>query len=98
MEKEYQVIEDKELIAMKIPSTPDSWKFLDGSVVESLTEAYETYFQKTGVKKFQFDASVMPAEIYSVSTKKVEVEKEEPTTYSMYGEMYGSYSQENENK
>ena len=97
MENKVEVIEDKKLIALKLPDTPDSWKFMDGSVVPSLTEAYETYFQKTGIKVFSFDASKVPAEIYSVSVTEKEIIPEAPQTFSMYGDVYGSYSQQEEN-
>ena len=89
---ETEIVERKELIALKIPDTPDSWKFLDNRVVDSLTEAYEVYFQGTGVKAFHFDASEVPAKIYAVHTDEVEIKKEPVKTYSLYGD----YSQSNE--
>lgn len=97
MESKIEKVENKELIAMKLPETPDSWKFIDGSIVKSLTEAYETYFQKTGVKQFSFDATKVPAEIYAVSITEKEIIPEAPPTFSMYGDVYGTYSQQNEN-
>ena len=97
MESKVEIVENKKLIALKLPDTPDSWKFLDGSIAKSLTEAYETYFQNTGVKTFSFDATKVPAEICAISIEEREIVPETPPTFSMYGDVYGTYSQKNEN-
>jgi hypothetical protein len=97
MENKIEKIENKKLIALKVPDTADSWKFIDGQMVTSITEAYETYFQKTGIKTFGFDATKVPAEIYAITITEKEIIPEAPPTFSMYGDVYGTYSQQNEN-
>lgn len=64
----------------------DNWVLVGDKVVhESLTEALEAFFDKTGFKgSYRLDP--MDSKLYAIETNEVETKKEEPKTFSLYGE------------
>jgi len=79
-------MELKKEIYRRVPPG-DRWKELnvnDETVYESLTDALEHHFQKTGVRQYYIDAA--GGYIYKVD--EVEDPIEPPKQYSIYGDGY----------
>ena len=82
---EFETVEQKQLIAERVPPG-DRWCLLGNSTVyESLTDTLEAYFQKTQFNK-AFYLDPIGSALYSVDRVEVEVEQEPVKEYSFYGE------------
>ncbi len=85
---EFETVEQKQLIAKRVPPG-DRWALVDEpSVVHStLTETLEAYFKKT-----QFNAAFyldpIGSALYSVARVEVEVKPEPIKTFDFYGDGY----------
>ena len=84
---EFQTVEQKQLIADRVPPG-DRWALTadpSRQVHESLTEALEAYFQQT-----QFNAAFyldpIGGKLYAVERTEVEIEPEPIKEFSFYGE------------
>ena len=84
---EFQTVENKKLIAERVPPG-DRWTLTaDPSKVihESLTDSLEAYFQQT-----QFNAAFyldpIGGKLFAVSREEVEIEPEPIKEFSFYGE------------
>lgn len=81
------VVNTEKVIVLKRVPPGDRWKSIiyneQSEPFNSLTEALEFHFQKSG--ETQFYISARDGEVSVVKTKEVEVEKEIPK-YSLYGE------------
>jgi len=82
---EFETVEQKQLIAERVPPG-DRWSLLgDGAVYESLTDTLEAYFQKTQFNK-AFYLDPIGGALYAVDRVEVEIEEEPAKEYSFYGE------------
>ena len=86
---EFQTVENKQLIADRVPPG-DRWALTaDPSrvVYESLTDTLEAYFQKT-----QFNAAFyldpIGGKLFAVQREEVEVQPEPIKTFDFYGDSY----------
>lgn len=82
---ETKIEEIKEVILIRIPPG-DKWQDSDNPaspILESLTDALEWYFQKTGETNFYLAAREGTVSV--VKTEEVKVEKQ-IKTFSLYGE------------
>jgi len=86
MEKEIQ--EQKQLIA-KRRAPGDRWSLVDdpNTVISSLTETLEKYFQKTKFNK-AFYLDPIGGALYSVDRVEIEKEPEPIKTFDFYGDGY----------
>jgi|15BtaG_2_1085339.scaffolds.fasta_scaffold03605_2 hypothetical protein len=86
-DKDKVITEYNTLIAVRIPPG-DNW-ILKGEEEKdpypSLTEALEAYFQMSQFKG-EYRLSPLSGELFAILTEEVEPIKEEPKTYSIYGE------------
>jgi hypothetical protein len=82
-----KIIEHNELIATRVPPG-DRWSLVGDpkkEVFGNLTDALEAFFHQTNFNgAFRLDP--MDSKLYAIQTSKVEVKKEAPKTYGMYGE------------
>ena len=82
---EFETVEQKQLIAERVPPG-DRWSLLGDSIVhESLTDALEAYFQKTKFNK-AFYLDPIGSALYAVDRVEVEIQQEPVKEYSFYGE------------
>jgi hypothetical protein len=82
---EFETVEQKQLIAKRVPPG-DRWSLLSDEIIyESLTDTLEAYFQKTKFNK-AFYLDPIGSALYSVDRVEVEVEQEPVKEYSFYGE------------
>jgi hypothetical protein len=82
---EFETVEQKQLIAKRVPPG-DRWSLTsDGEVYESLTDTLEAYFQKTKFNK-AFYLDPIGSALYAVDRVEVEVKQEPIREYSFYGE------------
>ena len=82
---EFETVEQKQLIAKRVPPG-DRWSLLgDGVVYESLTDTLEAYFQQTQFNK-AFYLDPIGSALYAIDRVEVEVEQEPIREYSFYGE------------
>ena len=82
---EFETVEQKQLIAKRVPPG-DRWCLISGEMVyESLTDTLEAYFQQTKFNK-AFYLDPIGSALYSVDRIEVEVEQEPVKEYSFYGE------------
>lgn len=84
---EFETVEQKQLIAKRVPPG-DRWSLIadpSSKVHESLTEALEAYFRET---KFNaaFYLDPLGGALYAVERQEVEVEPEPIKEFSFYGE------------
>ena len=82
-----KVTEHSQLIATRVPPG-DKWTLVDDKkkiIHESLTDALEAYFQKTG-QKCEFRLAPLDSKLYSIIPHEEEIIPEEPKEFSMYGE------------
>ena len=84
---EFQTIEQKQLIADRVPPG-DRWALtadLSKQVHESLTDTLEAYFQQT-----QFNAAFyldpIGGKLYAVKREEIEIEPDPVKEFSFYGE------------
>ena len=82
-----KIVEHNELIAKRVPPG-DRWTLTGDpkkEVFPNLTDALEAFFHQTGFSgAYRLDP--MDSKLYAIQTSKVEVKKEAPKTYGMYGE------------
>jgi len=84
---EKKVVEHNELIANRVPPG-DRWALVGDpkkEIFPNITDALEAFFHQTGFNgAFRLDP--MDSKLYAIRTDEVEIKKEEPKVYSMYGE------------
>mgnify|MGYP001213904973 FL=1 len=82
-----KVVEHNELIATRVPPG-DRWSLVGDpkkEVFNTLTDALEAFFHQTNFNgAFRLDP--MDSKLYAIQTSEVEVKKDKPKVYSMYGE------------
>ena len=86
---EFQTVENKQLIAERVPPG-DRWALTaDPSkiVYESITEALEAYFQQTRFNA-AFYLDPLGGKLYAVKREEVEIEPEPIKTFDFYGDNY----------
>ena len=86
---EFQTVENKQLIADRVPPG-DRWALIaDPSkvVYESITEALEAYFQQTRFNA-AFYLDPLGGKLYAVKREEVEIEPEPIKTFDFYGDNY----------
>ena len=86
---EFQTVENKQLIAERVPPG-DRWALTaDPSkiVYESITEALEAYFQQTRFNT-AFYLDPLGGKLYAVKREEVEIEPEPIKTFDFYGDNY----------
>jgi len=86
---EFQTVENKQLIADRVPPG-DRWALTaDPSkvVYESITEALEAYFQQTRFNA-AFYLDPIGGKLYAVKREEVEIEPEPIKTFDFYGDNY----------
>ena len=80
-------VEHNELIATRTPPG-DRWVLVGDpkkEVFTTLTDALEAFLNQTGFKgSYRLDP--MDSKLYAIQTNEVEVKKEEPKMFSLYGE------------
>ena len=84
---EFQTVENKQLIAKRVPPG-DRWSLVadpSGNVYDTLTDTLEAYFQMT---KFNaaFYLDPIGGKLFAVSREEVEIEPEPIREFSFYGE------------
>lgn len=83
MKKEKQ--EFLEVIATRVPPG-DRWTLVgDKKMHNSITEALEAWFQKTG-EKAEFRLAPLDSKLYVIRTEEVEIKPEEPKKFNIYGD------------
>ena len=84
---EKKTIEHNELTATRVPPG-DRWTLVGDpkkEVFANLTDALEAFFHQTGFNgAYRLDP--LDSKLYAIQTSKVEVKKEAPKVYGMYGE------------
>ena len=84
---EKQVVEHNQLIATRVPPG-DRWSLVGDpkkEVFNTLTDTLEAFLNQTGFKgSYRLDP--MDSKLYAIQTNEVEVKKEEPKMFSLYGE------------
>jgi len=74
-----------EVIATRIPPG-DRWSLVDNKTIHnSITEALEAWFQKTG-EKAEFRLAPLDSKLYVIRTEEVEIKPEEPKKFNIYGD------------
>ena len=84
---EKQVVEHNQLIATRVPPG-DRWSLVcdpNKEVFNTLTDALEAFLNQTGFKG-SYRLNHMDSKLYAIQTNEVEVKKEEPKMFSLYGE------------
>ena len=74
-----------ELIATRVPPG-DRWTLVNDKVVHNtLTEALEAWFAKSG-EKAEFRLAPLDSKLYVIRSKEVEIKPEPLKSYSLYGD------------
>ena len=84
---EKKVVEHNELIATRVPPG-DRWSLVGDpkkEVFGNLTDALEAFFHQTGFQK-NIRHTPLDSKFTNITSSEVEVKKEAPKVYSMYGE------------
>lgn len=91
METLYEQVEDKELIATRVPPG-DNWELNNrelgieaGTVYEGLVNTLSQYMRKTGFKG-HYRLEPLEGKLYKITQQQVEVKKPQPQVYDIYGE------------
>jgi len=80
-----EVQEHLELIANRVPPS-DRWTLVGDKVIHnSLTEALEAWFQKSG-EKAEFRLAPLDSKLYVIRTEEVEIKPEPPKKFNIYGD------------
>jgi len=81
-----ELIEDKELIAERVPPG-DNWELVidRDNVIEGLVQTLTQYMRKTKFKG-HYRLEPLNGKLYAIVTKEVEIEEPEPETWDLYGE------------
>jgi len=83
MKKEKQ--EFLEIIANRVPPG-DRWTLVgDNKMHNSLTEALEAWFSKTG-EKVEFRLAPLDSKLYVIRTEEIEIKPEPPKKFNIYGD------------
>jgi hypothetical protein len=83
MKKEKQ--EFLEVIANRVPPG-DRWTLVgDNKMYNSLTEALEAWFSKTG-EKVEFRLAPLDSKLYVIRTEEIEIKPEPPKKFNIYGD------------
>tara|TARA_R110000772_G_C13177892_1_gene427728 strand:- start:455 stop:727 length:273 start_codon:yes stop_codon:yes gene_type:complete len=84
---EKKTVEHNELIATRVPPG-DRWSLQGDSrkeVFSNLTDTLEAFYHQTGFTgAYRLDP--LDSKLYAIQTSKIEVKKEKPKVYGMYGE------------
>jgi hypothetical protein len=85
---EFETVEQKQLIAKRVPPG-DRWALINepNIVISSLTEALEKYFQQTKFNK-AFYLDPLGGALYSVDRVEIEIKPELIKTFDFYGDGY----------
>jgi hypothetical protein len=85
---EFQTVEQKQLIAKRVPPG-DRWSLINepDTVISSLTETLEKYFQKTQFNK-AFYLDPLGGALYAVDRVEIELKPEPIKTFDFYGDGY----------
>jgi hypothetical protein len=85
---EFQTVEQKQLIAKRTPPG-DRWTLVNdpNTVISSLTETLEKYFQKTQFNK-AFYLDPLGGALYAVDRVEIEIKPEPIKTFDFYGDGY----------
>jgi hypothetical protein len=82
-----KVIEHNELIATRVPPG-DRWSLVGDpkkEVFANLTDALEAFYHQTGFTgAYRLDP--LDSKLYAIQSSEIEVKKEAPKVYGMYGE------------
>ena len=74
-----------EVIATRVPPG-DRWSLVDNKTIHnSITEALEAWFKKTG-EKAEFRLAPLDSKLYVIRTEEVEIKPEEPKKFNIYGD------------
>ena len=83
-----KVEEHLEVIATRVPPS-DRWRLAmdgpEGKIHNSITEALEAWFQKTG-EKAEFRLAPLAGKLYVIRTEEVEIKPEPPKKFNIYGD------------
>tara|TARA_R110000744_G_scaffold55731_2_gene117788 strand:- start:487 stop:759 length:273 start_codon:yes stop_codon:yes gene_type:complete len=82
-----QLEEYNELIATRVPPG-DRWTLVGDAkkvVYESITDVLESYLHQTNFSG-EYRLDPIGSKLYAIQTSEVEIIKEKPKTYSLYGE------------
>ena len=84
----FETVEQKQLIAKRVPPG-DRWALTNdpNTVISTLTETLEKYFQKTKFNK-AFYLDPIGGALYSVDRVEIEKEPEPIKTFDFYGDGY----------
>ena len=84
----FETVEQKQLIAKRVPPG-DRWALTNdpNTVISSLTETLEKYFQKTKFNK-AFYLDPLGGALYSVDRVEIEIKPEPIKTFDFYGDGY----------
>ena len=82
---EKKTIEHNELIATRVPPG-DRWTLVGSKTIHnSITEALEAWFAKTG-EKAEFKLAPLAGKLYVIRTEEVEIKPEPPKKFNIYGD------------
>lgn len=86
MSEEVKIVEENELIAVRVPPG-DNWELVidQGNTIEGLVMALTMYMRKT---KFKGNYRLEPlnGKLFAIKTFEEEVEQPEPMIFDLYGE------------
>jgi len=82
---ESKIEEFYELIANRVPPG-DRWTLVGSKTIHnSITEALEAWFSKTG-EKAEFKLAPLTGKLYVIRTEEIEIKPEPPKKYNLYGD------------
>ena len=82
---ESKIEEFYEVIANRVPPG-DRWTLVSSKTIHnSITEALEAWFAKTG-EKAEFKLAPLAGKLYVIRTEEVEVKPEPPKKFNIYGD------------
>jgi len=82
---ESKIEEFYEVIANRVPPG-DRWTLVGSKTIHnSITEALEAWFAKTG-EKAEFKLAPLVGKLYVIRTEEVEVKPEPPKKFNIYGD------------
>ena len=80
-----EIKEYLEVIATRVPPG-DRWTLVGDKIVyNSITEALEAWFAKTG-EKAEFRLAPLQGKLYVIRTEEIEIKPEAPKKFSIYGD------------
>jgi len=81
-----EIIEDKELIAERVPPG-DNWELVidRDNVIEGLVQTLTQYMRKTKFKG-HYRLEPLNGKLYAIVTKEIDIQEPEPETWDLYGE------------